>query len=179
MRNVIGFVTQHENHFVQMVMRNSVQEQKQVSAAKQKKLSAAKHRIAELDVIFKRIYEDNISGKLSDDRFTKLSATYESEQEILRETASALEVELSQQAELAVNVERFVTLVRKHINVKELSPEFLNEMIDKIVVHAPDKSSGKRVQQIDIHYTFGIGVLDLASEAVSERADKKVHGKTA
>jgi len=179
MRRVIGFVTQHEERFLQKIMDNSVQERKQVMAVKQRKLIAAKSRIQELDLLFKRIYEDNFKGKLSDDRFIKLSAEYEAEQKDLQSTAAALEMELSEQEKQTVNVDRFVKMVRKHVGMKELTPELLHEMIEKIVIHAPDKSSGKRTQQVDIHYSFGIGIIDLDSEAATAQTGKKAHEKTA
>ena len=148
-------------------------------AVKQRKLIAAKSRIQELDLLFKRVYEDNFKGKLSDDRFIKLSAEYEAEQKDLQSTAAALETELSEQEKQSVNVDHFVKMVRKHVGMKELTPELLHEMIEKIVIHAPDKSSGKRKQQVDIHYSFGIGIIDLDSEAATAQTGKKAHEKTA
>ena len=125
-------------------------------------------RISELDGIFKRIYEDNISGKLSDEWFSKLSNDYEREQKQLIEETEAFEKELNQEAEQVDNVEYFLSIVRRYTEIKELSARVVNDLIDKIKVHAVDKSSGQRVQQIDIYYT-AVGLIDV-SQHIQELA---------
>lgn len=129
-------------------------EQKKEQARKQRRLVQAERRIADLDVLFQRIYEDNISGKLSDERFSKLSASYEAEQRDLTNQVQALHAEFEQEQAKAVNVEQFITLVRKYTEIQTLTPAIVNELIKRIVVHTADKSSGKRIQKIDIEYNF-------------------------
>ena len=96
----------------------------------------------------------NVSGRLSDERFEKLSVDYESEQKQLAERAAVLETELAEQGEKAANVGKFLAIVRKYTDIQELTPTLLREFVDKIVVHEPDRSSGKREQKIDIYYNF-------------------------
>lgn len=116
-------------------------------------------RIMELDKIFQRIYEDNISGKLSDDRFMKLSKGYEVEQLDLQNELASLQEGLQKDEKQAVNVKQFLSTVRKYTDITELTPEIVHEFIDRILVHAPDKSSGRRLQEIEIIYNH-IGIFD-------------------
>ena len=140
------------------VMDKSMADQKRETAQKRRELAQAERRISDLDVLFQRIYEDNISGKLSDERFSKLSKSYEDEQRTLTEKAKALHAELDKEQAQAVNVAQFIALVKKYSEIDTLTPAILNEFIERINVHAPDKSSGHRTQQIDIVYNF-IGIL--------------------
>lgn len=104
------------------------------------------------------MYEDNISGRLTDERFSKLSTAYEDEQHTLSARVKVLTAELEQEQEQAVNVTQFIALVKRHTDLQELSPSIVNEFIERIVVHAPDKSSGHRTQEIRIKYNL-VGVL--------------------
>ena len=106
----------------------------------------------------KRIYEDNANGKLSDSRFQMLSDDYEQEQEELREKLLRLNEEIAKQEEQAENIDRFIGKVRKYLNLDELTPAILNDMVKAVYVHAPDKSKGYREQQIDISYDL-VGIL--------------------
>lgn len=112
-----------------------------------------------LDTIFQRIYEDNITGKLSDERFMKMSKGYEDEQHTLQAEADKIQNELQQEEKKSVDVKRFLAIVKKYTDLTELTPEILREFVDKIIVHAPDKSSGRRLQEIEIIYNH-IGEFD-------------------
>ena len=116
----------------------------------------AKRRIEELNRLFKPIYEDNANGKLSDSRFQMLSDDYE--QEELREKLLRLNEEISEQEEQAENIDRFISKVRKYLDLDELTPAVLNDMVKALYVHAPDKSKRHREQQIDISYDL-VGIL--------------------
>lgn len=150
---MLKYLQSFESDFVKSLVDKSAKDKKKEIALRRKKLEANKTRISELDGIFKRIYEDNISGKLSDELFSNLSVDYEREQKQLIEDTVALESELNQEAEQVDNVEYFLSIVRQYTEIKELSARVVNDLIDKIKVHAVDKSSGQRVQQIDIYYT--------------------------
>ena len=127
-----------------------------------KTLSDADKRIAELDKIFKRLYEDNISGKLSDERFQKLSADYESEQRELQALAAVARKEIEAEESKSANVDRFLSIVERYTEIPELTPCILHEFVEKIVVHAASDPKGKnRTQEIDIYYK-GIGALDIS-----------------
>jgi len=128
-------------------------------------LQAAEKRIKELSAIFKRIYEDSVSGRITDERFMELFASYEQEHAALKTRVEDLQVELSKTQAAAVNAEKFMSIVRKHMNFEELTPTLLREFIEKIVVHKAEALDGKRYvkqrrQQIDIYYSF-VGKLDI------------------
>ena len=113
-------------------------------------------RIAEIDRLFVRIYEDNVSGKLSDERFEQMSKSYDEEQKKLREETEALESFIDTREQKTEDISNFMNIVRKYEQITELTPEIMNEMIERIEVHAPDKSSGHREQQIDIYFRFRV-----------------------
>ena len=178
LQKIVDIVATQENEFTQMLIESTLQEQRQDALKNRKQLETMKRRAVELDSLFKRIYEDNVSGKLTDARFAKLSREYETEQNALVSNIERLESKLFANDERVVNVDRFVKTVKQYTEITELTPELLNKMIGKIVIHAPDKSSGKRVQQIDIHYSFDVGMLDFS--ALGEfQTEEVVQEKTA
>ena len=140
------------------VMKNNANESKKEFASKQKEFEKAERRISEIDTLFKRTYEDNVSGKLADERFTMLSQDYDEEQKELKIRANELGKEIKEQNEKHIDIGNFLTLVKKYTEIQELSYEILREFIDKIVIHERDKSSGKCQQKIDIYYNF-VGML--------------------
>lgn len=154
LRETIAYVRDHEQEFIQAVMNQSYAEQRKATAQKRMELAQAQRRIPELDTLFQRVYEDNISGKLSDERFSKLSKGYEDEQRKLMDRVKVLQAELDKAQDKAANVERFVALVRKYTELEELTPQIVNEFIQRIIVYAPDKSSGKRTQKVKIIYNL-------------------------
>ena len=159
LKEVIQYVSNYEDEFVQMIMDSDMRQRNRELSQKKKRLSEVQKRIGELDTIFQRIYEDNIIGKLSDERFMKMSKGYEDEQHILQVEADEIQSELHQEEKKSVDVKRFLAIVKKYTDLTELTPEILREFIDKIIVHAPDKSSGRRLQEIEIIYNH-IGEFD-------------------
>lgn len=159
LKEVIQYVSNYEDEFVQMIMDSDMRQRNRELAQKKKRLAEIQKRIGELDTIFQRIYEDNIIGKLSDERFMKMSKGYEDEQHALQTEADEIQSELQQEEKKSVDVKRFLAIVKKYTDLTELTPEILREFIDKIIVHAPDKSSGKRLQEIEIIYNH-IGEFD-------------------
>lgn len=128
-----------------------------------KELTAEK-RIGELNGIFKRLYEDSVSGRITDERFMELSTDYEQEQATLKARAAELQAELGQAQEAAVNVEKFMAVVRKYTSFEELTPTLLREFVEKIVVHECWKDEqGTRHQDIEIYYSF-VGKVDLPDD---------------
>ena len=163
LQRVIAYVQEDESEFVRLVTRN-------LNAAQTEELEQAKRlleknmrRADELDTIIQRLYEDNISGKLTDDRFKKLSEAYEQEQAALRESIPTLTARVESIDSKAVNLQHFLKLLRKYTQPEKLTPAMLRELVEKVVVYAPDKSSGHRIQRIDVHYTF-IGKIDFSPE---------------
>lgn len=179
LRSVIDFVQEQEEEFMRLTMEATLKEQQRDEARQRRELEAGHIRIAELDRLFKRIYEDNVGGKLSDDRFIKLSAEYEAEQKELAAIVKVMEADLLEKAKRSVNIDRFIEAVKRNVDFTVLTPALLNEMIEKIVIHAPDRSSGKRTQQVDIHYNFGVGMLNPKGGPVLEETVECVRERTA
>ena len=160
---VVSYAREHEAQFVKMVMDMDEKERSKGLAKKKKLLTDTEKRISELDRIFKRLYEDNITGKLTDERFQKLSADYEAEQAGLQAQASKLLEEIREVESKSANVERFLSIVRKYTEIPELTPHILHEFVEKVVVHAATDPHSKtnRKQEVDIYYK-GIGVLEMS-----------------
>lgn len=159
LKEVIQYVSNYEDEFVRMIMDSDMRQRNRELSQKKKRLAEIQKRIGELDTIFQRIYEDNIIGKLSDERFMKMSKGYEYEQHTLQTEVDEIQSELQQEEKKSVDVKRFLAIVKKYTDLTELTPEILREFIDKIIVHAPDKSNGRRLQEIEIIYNH-IGEFD-------------------
>lgn len=168
LRRTLAFARDREADFLQAVTDKNAAEQKREQAAMRRELAQAQRRMGELDALFQRIYEDTVSGKLSDERFRKLSDGYEAEQATLSVRVAELTATLEQAEEKADGAERFLRLVRRYTEVEELTPEIVNEFIQRIEVHAPDKSSGHRQQRVDIIYNF-VGQFEPPTEGEEER----------
>lgn len=163
LRKVISYARDYEDEFVQQVTDNTLAEQMKQQSTIKRQLEQQTRRIGEIDTIIQRLYEDNISGKLTDERFSKMSATYEKEQRELETSTSELRKQVEACEQQKVNIKSFLKLVRSYTEPEQLTPEVLHMFVEKVVVHAPDKSSGHRVQQIDIYYNF-VGQLDISVE---------------
>lgn len=164
LNRLLETVRANENEFIQTAMKNSVQKQSAELAKAKKTLKQAERRITELDRLFTRLYKDNVLGKISDERFAMMSANYEDEQKKLKATAAELTAFIDTTEQKSSDVTAFVGLVRKYEHITEITPEIIHELIEKIVVHAPDKSSGKCIQQIDIYYRFDVAVSSVTTE---------------
>ena len=158
LKYVIETVASYENQFRKVLGAKQKAELKKELNTKKKLLSKSESRIKELDLLFQRIYEDNVSGKISDERFEMLSETYEKEQAELKQTIESLSAEISETEEQSDNVERFISKVHKYFDLQELTPSVLNDMVKRVYVHAPKVIDGKRTQEIDIVYDL-VGIL--------------------
>jgi hypothetical protein len=147
--------------------KTSAVQQEETAAAYKKQIKQSEKRIKELDTLIRRIYEDNLNGKLTDKRFATLSEEYENEQTQLEQTVIRLQVELETFAKDNDNSRRFIEIARKYTDFTELTPTMIAEFIDRIEVHAPDKSSGDRVQQVDVYLNF-VGQFNLPVPEMSE-----------
>lgn len=142
------------DEFFNLVAKQQLDEQEKEIQKKKKQMAKIQRRIIELDKIFKRIYEDDISGAISHERFLKLSAEYETEQQELQKQANDFQKETADFDRQQTDFNQFRQIVRKYVGITELTPTIVNEFIKKIIVHAPDKSSGHRVQKIQIIFNF-------------------------
>lgn len=161
LKYVIGTVASYENQFRKVLGAKQKAEVKKELSAKKTQLSKSESRIKELDVLFQRVYEDNVSGKISDGKFEMLSANYENEQVELKSLIEKLSAEISETEEQSDNVEKFISKVHKYFVLQELTPSVLNNMLKRVYVHAPQIIDGKRTQKIDIVYDL-VGILPLS-----------------
>ena len=153
LRQVTEYAAKHESRFVKLLIQQNEIGGKRKTAAATKQLEQAQERISEISRMIKRLYEDNVNGKISDERFMELSADYEQEQRELKDRAAALQAELDKSQAATVNAEKFMGIVRKHLAFEELTPTLLREMIEKIVVHECSyDENGTRRQDIEIYY---------------------------
>ncbi len=151
-KRLTKFASHYEDDFVKAVMGSSQQSVALDRKLKEKELVALQARDEELDGLFERIYEDNVSGKLSDDRFSKMSRRYEDEQKEISERIKALRAEMDKLSSKAVTADMFISTVRKYTRAKALTPRMLNELIDRIEVHQAGKIDGEWIQHLTIHY---------------------------
>lgn len=163
LRKVIAYAHNYEDDFVRQVTQNELSERMREQASAKRQLEQETRRIAEIDTIIKRLYEDNVTEKLSDERFAKMSADYEREQKALERNTAELRKMVSACEEQGMNIKRFLKIVHSYMEPNELTPDILHAFVEKVVVHAPDKSSGHRTQRIDIHYNF-VGEIALSDE---------------
>ena len=164
LKKITAYAAKHEKQFMKLLVQQNEDGGKRRNAAKKRELETAEKRIGELSAIFKRLYEDSVAGRITDERFAELSADYEAEQRQVRAHAAELQAELSKAQEASVNAERFMNIVRRHISFEELTPTLLREFIEKIVVHECSYDENKhRRQEIEIYYSF-VGKVDLPDE---------------
>ena len=173
-RRLTRFATKYETEFARLVMGNTLKNSELECQLKQKELSALQARDRELDVLFEKIYEDNALGKISDDRFAKLSVKYENEQKAITEKADNLKDEIAHTKTKSVSTDMFISAVRKYTRVKKLTPQMLNELVEKIEVFQSEKVDGKTVQRLKIHYTC-IGSLEIPDMDLIPENDAQVH----
>lgn len=151
-------------HFDQDAFLKKLEQQSQAQFSKDNKrqrqqLQKDEHRSKEIDNIIQKLYEDNLLGKISDERFVKLSQSYEEEQKQLQASISNLTEKLTKQQEDSLNIFKFMARISKYTELPELTVEIVNELIDKIVIHKPTGTKRNRIIKIDIYYNF-IGKLN-------------------
>ena len=151
-KRLTKFASRYEDDFVKAVMGSTQQNVALDRKLKEKELAALQARDEELDGLFERIYEDNVSGKLSDDRFAKMSRRYEDEQKEISEKIKTLRAEMDKLSSKSVTADMFISTVRKYTRAKVLTPRMLNELIDHIEVHQAEKIDGIWEQHLVIHY---------------------------
>ena len=159
-RRLTKFASLYEDEFVKAVIGHSQQAEQTDRKLKEKELKTLLARDEELDGLFERIYEDNVSGKLSDDRFAKMSRRYEDEQKELSEKIKKLRSEIEKQSSRSMTTDMFIGLVRKYTRARKLTPRMLNELVDKIEVFNAEKIDGVWEQRLRIHYNC-VGTIEI------------------
>ena len=162
-RRLTKYAGLYEDDFLKEVIGHSRQAEEAERRLKEKELKSLLARDDELDGLFERIYEDNVSGKLSDDRFAKMSRRYEEEQKELSEKIKKLRSEIEKQSSRAASTDMFVSIVRKYTRARKLTPRMLNELVEKIEVYNAEKIDGEWVQRLRIHYTC-VGEMNIPNE---------------
>ena len=164
-RAVNAYIRQDAESFQEEWLQCRRSDQERSIREDRKRVEQAKKRLADLDVLLSRLYEDFVLGDLSKERYKKMTADYEAEQERLKLEIEVTEEWLETQETMSADVDAFVALTQKYVDVPELTPTIVNEYIKKIEVFPPDKSSGKRVQKVKIYFNF---VDDVEIPVISE-----------
>ena len=152
MKAVIFYVTRYEKHFRTVMEQRLRMSSEEAIRGYKTQLAQAERRLAELDRLFIRIYEDNVSGRITDERFSLMSKTYEDEQAQLKVDIHRLRQEIEVQERQIEDLEKFIQRVHKYEDLQEMTPYALRELVKGIYIEAPDKSSGKRRQGVRISY---------------------------
>ena len=161
-RRLTKFASLYEDEFVKAVIGHSQQAEQTDRKLKEKELRTLLARDEELDGLFERIYEDNVSGKISDERFSRMSRRYEDEQKELTEKIKQLRSEIEKQSSRTMTTDMFISLVRKYTRAKKLTPRMLNELVEKIEVFNAEKVNGVWEQRLRIHYNC-VGTIEIPS----------------
>ena len=159
-RRLTKYAGLYEDDFLKEVIGHSRQAEETERRLKEKELKSLLARDDELDGLFERIYEDNVSGKLSNDRFAKMSRRYEDEQKELAEKIKKLRSEIEKQSSRSMTTDMFIGLVRKYTRARKLTPRMLNELIEKIEVFNAEKIDGVWEQRLRIHYNC-VGTIEI------------------
>ena len=171
-RTVSGYAISNQAEFAAKIRAASQIRQKEAAKDAARKLNKDKKRIAELDAIIKKLYESFAVGRITDERFDSLLAEYEAEQKVLRTAITEAEEKLSAFAEDTARVERFLELAKKYTDFSELTNTMINEFVEKILVHAPEKVDSDRVQEVEIYLRF-IGQFELPAPELTEEEIKR------
>ncbi len=159
-KGMLTYVQQFEEAFVSHEIEKADRVRERTIANARKEIASLKERDKTLDLIFKRTYEDMVTGRITDAKFDLLSSEYEKEQEEVKRRIAELENLIENGEEQLKDLKQLLANVRKYTDPEELTAEMLNDLVDKILVHAPDKSSGHRKQKIEIYYN-AVGIIDL------------------
>ena len=156
LKKITKFAKEHEEEFVNLILKKKSIELNQTLRSKKNELEDSKQRIEKLDIIVKKLYEDNLEGKLSDQRFEKLTKSYDEEEIILASRIEELEKEIKELSEKKLNAESFLKLFRKYTEIKELDPEIIRIFVDRMYVDQSEKVPGTRLkkQTIWIYWNF-------------------------
>ncbi len=163
LRRVTSFAKSHEEEFVRLVTDSASRSLNREMKDNRKEYEQSQARIAALDKIIQHLYEDNVTGRISDERFARMSATYEVEQQTLEKRVAELQTLMDGAKQKAMNVEYFLSLVRKYTDIQELTGEIIREFVEKIIVFKAEKVDGHRQQRIQIIYN-AIGAVEIPNE---------------
>lgn len=159
-RRVTAFARERESEFVELVAQKSRRESERILRDSKREAEVANARMRKLDDIIRKLYEDNLDGKITDERFSKLTSAYEAEQKLLETRIDELNAVIAAQNQNFLNTDRFLALVRRYTDIRELDAEIIREFVEKIIVYKTERIDGHKVQRIQIRYN-GIGYIEL------------------
>lgn len=171
-RTVSTYAMSNRDEFMEKLHCASQIKQEETAKSIRRKLNKDQKRISELDVIIKKLYESFAVGRISEERFDSLLSEYETEQKELQASVKSDEEQLSSFEKDAQNAEEFAELAKKYTDFSVLTAPMINEFIDKIIVHAPEKIDGERVQEVEIYFNF-IGKIELPEEQFTPEEEKR------
>ena len=177
LQHFLSYLQQFERVFIRQQIDTTLAERRYELYAKQKQIEKDEKRMEELDRLFRKIYEDNVNGKLNDERFYKLSDGYEAEQEQPKQEIEALTAEVSESDTETTNVAKLIAVTKKYTRIDELTPEVLNAFVDKIIVHEREKKGGRRTQEIDIYYSY-VGIVDIPADEEMQKMEREYGKRT-
>ena len=157
---VSDYVITNEEEFINRIYSSSRDKQKESIRSLKRKIAQDTKRVNELNMLMKKLYEDNISGKLSDKRFEFMLSEFENEQDTIEISMENAKAEIEKYESDTVRADKFIELVKRYTDFSELTTPMLNEFVEKILVHEADYSSGERVQEVEIYLNF-IGKFEL------------------
>lgn len=169
LQRVLAFAKEHEQEFLEIVRNENEKELRRKLLSQTREFEEADKRIKALDRIIQNLYEDKVCGNLTDERFIKMSQSYEEEQRELKERTYFLRQELSKSKEQSDNVMRFMRSIRKYTDLTELTPEIVREFVQKVIVYQAEKINGRRTQRIDLYFN-GVGQICLPFQNKRETA---------
>ena len=165
-----AFASEYEDAFIKAIMGRSAKVAENVRVRKQRELDGLLARDKELDMLFERLYEDNVAGKIDDARFAKMAKRYEQEQGENGKRIKALRLELKQSEGKRMDIDDFLTTVRRYTNVTKITKRMVGELIDHIDVYQAEKQDGVTTQRVVIHYNC-IGAFDVPDRRKIPEAD--------
>lgn len=174
---VSDYVITNEEEFINRIYSSSRDKQKESIKSLKRKIAQDTKRVNELNMLMKKLYEDNISGKLSDKRFEFMLSEFENEQDTLEISMENAKAEIEKYESDTVRVDKFIELVKRYTDFSELTTPMLNEFVEKILVHEADYSSGERVQEVEIYLNFigkfKLPVKEPTAEEIAEHENLK------
>ncbi len=171
---MLGYVRENKGKFIDKVVEASNETHISEIKIAKKTIAKSEKRIAEIDKLFNRLYEDNVSGKISDERFEMMSASYEAEQKQLKTTVEELTKFIETKEQQTSDISRFIEIVSRYEQLTDITPEQMHELIERIEVHAHDKSSGHRQQKVDIYFRFRVASASVVLDGRDYRKKKRL-----
>ena len=160
LRSIFSFAKDREEDFIRAINEKSHKELEKSFRESKREICRANERITKLDTIMRKLYEDNLSGKVSDDLFKKLMNSYEEEQQTLQHKKEELEQTITAETDKALNTERFLKIIRRYTRIEELTGEIVREFVDKIYISKKEIVEGRQIRRIKIVWNF-IGNLEM------------------